>query len=147
MNLGFVAEVVTLAMAMLAIIWNQQRTTNGLRGELRGEMNDLRGEMNEANRELRGEMNGLRGEVRQEIIGLRGEMNEANRELRGSIKKLGDGLAENGQRLARIEGHLGIEVLSTTASGTTSPELAIADGVALAGKTEVSPTVKTTVDI
>ncbi|MDE0268487.1 MAG: hypothetical protein OXI96_05560, partial [Acidimicrobiaceae bacterium] len=73
---------------------------------------------NEANRGLRGEMNNLRGEV----------------------QKLGDGLTENGRRLARIEGHLGIEVLPTTASETTKPALTAASGVALAGKTEISPT-------
>ena len=118
MGLDFVAEVMTLVMAMLAIIWNQQRTTNGLRGEVRQEIRGLRGEMNEANRGLRGEMNNLRGEV----------------------QKLGDGLTENGRRLARIEGHLGIEVLPTTASETTKPALTAASGVALAGKTEISPT-------
>lgn len=94
MSLDVVAQVVTVVFAVLAIIWNQQRAVNGLRGEFQQANKELRGEFQQANKELRG------------------EFQQANKELRDSLQKLGDGLVDNGQRLARIEGHLGIGVPS-----------------------------------
>ena len=70
---------------MFAIIWNQQQTTDSLRTELRAEI-------------IRVET-GLRAEFSSEIGGVRTEMGE----LRAQV-------AENGERLARIEGFLGIGI-------------------------------------
>ena len=58
-----VAQLIAVVLGVLAIIWNQQQTTDSLRRELRAEI----------------------GEVRVEV-------------------------SENGQRLARIEGFLGIGI-------------------------------------
>ena len=67
-----IAQLVAVVLGVLAIIWNQQQTTDSLRNELRAEIGELREEFGE-------ELGGLRAEV-----------------------------SENGQRLARIEGFLGI---------------------------------------
>ena len=65
-----IAQLIAVVLGVLAIIWNQQQTTDSLRAELRSEINGVRTEM---------------GELRAEV-------------------------SENGQRLARIEGFLGIGV-------------------------------------
>ena len=48
---------------------------------------------------------------------LRDDFNEALREQRDATDKLRDGVVDLGQRMARIEGHLGIG-MPTTADGT-----------------------------
>ncbi len=65
-----VAQLLAVVLGVLAIIWNQQQTTDSLRSELRTEIDGVRTEM---------------GELRAEV-------------------------AENGERLARIEGFLGIGI-------------------------------------
>ncbi len=77
---------------MFAIIWNQQQTTDNLRTELRAEIIRLETE--------------LRAEFSNEIDGLRTEM--------GELRVL---MAENGQRLARIEGFLGIGIPDSAPQG------------------------------
>ena len=74
------AQLVAVVLSVLAIIWNQQQTTDSLRSELRAEIGGVRTEM---------------GELRTEIGELRTEV------------------SENGQRLARIEGFLGIGIPET----------------------------------
>ena len=69
-----IAQLLAVVLGVMAIIWNQQQTTDSLRDELRDEINHVE-------TELRAEIGGLRVEV-----------------------------SENGQRLARIEGFLGIGV-------------------------------------
>ena len=64
-----IAQLLAIVLGVLAIIWNQQQTTDSLRSELSSEIS------------------GLRSEV-----------------------------AANGQRLARIEGFLGIGIPDTAAS-------------------------------
>ena len=77
MEAGTVTQIISTAVAVLAIVWNQQRTIGGLRGEMRSDISELRAV---------------------------------------SI--------ENGQRLARIEGYLGLgmpaEAASESAGGGTS---------------------------
>ncbi|MCY3619163.1 MAG: hypothetical protein F4Z00_16010 [Acidimicrobiaceae bacterium] len=77
------AQLVAVVLGVFAIIWNQQQTTDGLRTELRSEIGGLRAEFSD-------EIGGLRAEFSDEIDGLRVQV------------------AENGERLARIEGFLGI---------------------------------------
>ncbi len=81
-----IAQLVAVILGVFAIIWNQQQTIDGLRAEFRSE--------------LRSEIGGVRtemGELRAEMGELRAEMGELRAEV-----------SENGQRLARIEGFLGI---------------------------------------
>ena len=65
-------QVVTVALAVVAIIWHQQRTTDKLRDGTSQAIDKLRDGTSQA------------------------------------IGKLGAGVAANGERLARIEGFLGI---------------------------------------
>ena len=86
MDGGTIAQLATLVLAVMAIIWHQQRS----------------------------------------IDKLRDDFNAANRELRGAIDRLRDGVAENGQRLARIEGYLGIGIPAEAAAapGAAQPPAA-----------------------
>ena len=76
-------QVVTGALAVVAIIWHQQRTIDKLRDSTSQAMGDLRDGTDRA------------------IGKLRDDTSQA-------IGKLGAEVAANGQRLARIEGFLGI---------------------------------------
>ena len=80
-----IAQLVAVVLGVFAIIWNQQETTDSLRTELLAEI-------------IRVET-GLRAEFSNEIGGVRTEIGE----LRAQV-------AENGERLARIEGFLGIGI-------------------------------------
>lgn len=76
-----IAQLVAIVAGVLGIIWSQQQGIDNLRDEFTA-----------AQSELRAEIGGLRAEMSDEIGYLRAEV------------------SENGQRLARIEGHLGIGV-------------------------------------
>ena len=89
-----IAQLVAVVLAVFAIIWNQQQTTDSLRTELRSEIGGLRAEFSD-------EIGGLRAEFSDEIGGLRAEFSDEIGGLRVQV-------AENGERLARIEGFLGI---------------------------------------
>lgn len=80
-----VAQLVAVVVGVLTIIWNQQHTTDSLRSELRDEIA------------------GVETSLRDEIADL-------ETSLRNEIADLRDEVSENGQRLARIEGFLGIGV-------------------------------------
>ena len=69
-----IAQLLAVVLGVLALIWNQQQTTDNLRTELSGEINRVEARLSD-------EINELRAEV-----------------------------SENGRRLARIEGFLGIGV-------------------------------------
>ena len=84
-----IAQLVAIVLGVFAIIWNQQQSIDSLRTELRTEI--IRVET-----ELRAEIGGLRAE----IGGLRAQV------------------AENGERLARIEGFLGIGTPDARATAT-----------------------------
>ena len=71
-----VAQLLAVVLGVMAIIWNQQQTTDNLRTELRTEITEVRSEIAE-----------VRAEVRS-----------------------------NGQRLARIEGFLGIGIPEDSAT-------------------------------
>jgi uncharacterized protein HemX len=80
-----IAQLIAVVLGVAGIIWHQQQTTDNLRTELRDEIAGV-----EAS--LRAEINGVETGLGAEITSLRAEV------------------AENGQRLARIEGFLGIGV-------------------------------------
>ena len=55
-----IAQIITVAVAALAIVWNQQRTVAALRSEMRQEIAALRSEM-AANSERRSRIEGYLG--------------------------------------------------------------------------------------
>ena len=73
MDLNTAAQIVTVVLAVLTIIWHQQRTVDKLRDDF----------------------------------------NAADREHRVAVRELGAGLTEVKERLARIEGFLGIGIPKT----------------------------------
>ena len=87
-----IAQLLAVVRGVMAIIWNQQQTTDNLRTELRTEIAAVE-------TGLRAEITDLRAEVRSETASLRSEIAELRVEVRS-----------NGQRLARIEGFLGIGI-------------------------------------
>ena len=52
--------------------------------------------------------------LREDLNILRGDFNVANHQHREDLNKLREGITENGQRLARIEGFLGIGIPTVT---------------------------------
>ena len=91
-----VAQLVAVVLGVLAIIWNQQQTTDSLRTELRAEIAGLE--------------TGLRAEIIRVETGLREEFSNEIGGLRVQV-------TENGQRLARIEGFLGIGIPDSAPEG------------------------------
>ncbi len=79
MEADAIAQLVTLLMVGLGIVWHQQRSTDKLRAEFQTAIHNLREEFQTAIRELRRDHDTLR-----------------------------DAIAQIGQRLARIERFLGI---------------------------------------
>ena len=83
MEADAIAQLVTLLMVALGIVWHQQRSTDKLREDFQT-----------ANRNLRE------------------EFQTANRQLRQDHDRLREAIAQIGQRLARIEGFMGIGIPS-----------------------------------
>ena len=132
-------QVISMAVAVLAIVWHQQRSTErlrtelraeiaGLRTELKGDIADLRAELKGEIAELRADLVGVRSELKGEIGGLRGE-------LKGEIGGLRGELAETNQRLARIEGYLGIGMPAEAAAAAAGARLVTAPAPPTAGAT------------
>ncbi|MCE2512381.1 MAG: hypothetical protein J4F50_07470 [Acidimicrobiia bacterium] len=95
-----IAQLVAVVLGVFAIIWNQQQTTDNLRKELSAEITRVETGLRA---EFSNEIGGLRTEFSNEIGGLRTEFSNEIGGLRAAV-------AENGQRLARIEGFLGIGI-------------------------------------
>jgi len=114
MTLEILLATVPLAVSVLAIIWNQQRTTDNLRREFTEANQNLRTEFTQANTLLRHEFTeanqSLRAEFTEANHRMRAEFTEANRllrkELTESVTELGIEVRRNGQRIARVEGFL-----------------------------------------
>lgn len=85
-----IAQMLVIVLGVLAIIWNEQQSDHNLRTDMRADIADVRGEIN-----------GLGTTLRDEI-------NSSETTLRDEIGELRDEVVANGQRLARIEGFLGI---------------------------------------
>ena len=83
-----IAQLVAVILGVLAIIWNQQQTTDSLRTDLRTEISHVE-------------------------TGLSTEINRVETRLSAEISELRAEVSENGQRLARIEGSLGIGIPDT----------------------------------
>ncbi len=98
MELDTIVQLVTVLVAAMAIVWHQQRGNDTLRGEFNTSNQQLREELNTSNQQLRSEFN-------------------------TSLRQLNEAVAENGQRLARIEGFLGIGMPTVSdASVETGPK-------------------------
>ena len=92
MELDAVVQLITVLVAALAIVWHQQHNTDKLREDF-----------NAANHQLREDFNAANQQHREDLNKLREDSNAAHHQLRA-------GITENGQRLARIEGFLGIGI-------------------------------------
>ena len=108
MELDAVVQLLTVVVAALAIVWHQQHNTDKLRQDFNVANHQLRQDFNVANHQHREDLNKLREDSnaahhqhRQDLNKLREDSNAAHLQLR-------EGINENGQRLARIEGVLGI---------------------------------------
>ena len=99
-----VAQLVAVVLGVFAIIWNQQQSIDTLRAEFTAAHNELRTELTAAHNELR-------TELRTELTAAHSELRtELRTEMRTEFDKLSAQVAENGERLARIEGFLGIGI-------------------------------------
>ena len=117
MEMDAIVQIVTVLVAALAIVWHQQHNTDKLREDFnlanhqhRQDLNKLREDSNAAHHQHRQDLNKLREDSnaahhqhRQDLNKLREDSNAAHHQLR-------EGINENGQRLARIEGCLGIGI-------------------------------------
>ena len=83
MEADAIAQLVTLLTVGIAIVWHQQRSTDKLREDFQ-----------------------------TAIRSLREEFQTANRQLRQDHDRLREAIAQIGQRLARIEGFMGIGIPS-----------------------------------
>ena len=104
-------QVVTVALAVVAIIWHQQRTIDKLRNGTSQSIDKLRDDTSQS-------IDKLRDDTSQSIDKLRDDTNQ-------SIAQLIEAVTSNGERLARIEGFLGIGMPDSAASkaaGATLPK-------------------------
>ena len=69
---------------------------------------------------LRGDLNSQIGRVDSRIDGLRADMREDHAAIHARLDSLQDGLADVGQRLARVEGRLGMGRADETDAGVQS---------------------------
>ena len=95
-------QVVTVALAVVAIIWHQQRAIDKLRNGTNQSIDKLRNGTNQS-------IDKLRDDTNQSIDKLRNGTNQ-------SIARLIEAVVANGERLARIEGFLGIGMPDAAAS-------------------------------
>ena len=103
-----IAQVLVIVLGVLAIVWNEQQSNHNLRTDMRADIADVRGEINGLETTLRDEINGLETTLRDKING-------SEITVRDEIGELRDEVVANGQRLARIEGFLGIGTPDTAA--------------------------------
>ncbi|MDE0115403.1 MAG: hypothetical protein OXT07_02105 [bacterium] len=98
MSVEVAVQAVTLVLAVLAIIWHQQRTSEKLRDDFTRANNRLRDDFTQANNRLRDDFTQANNRLRDEVVA-------------------------NGQRLARIEGFLGVGMpteVAEQAAGTAT---------------------------
>lgn len=107
-----IAQLVTLLAVGLAIIWNQQRGTD----KLRDDVNTSIGQLRQDHHKLRDDVNTSISQLRQDHNKLRDDVNTSMGQLRQDHDRLRDTLGHIAQRLARIEGFLGIGIPSADES-------------------------------
>ena len=94
-----IAQLLAVVLGVMALIWNQQQTTDNLRTELRTEITAVE-------TRLRADMASLETRLRADMASLETGMAS----LRSETAELRAEVRSNGQRLARIEGFLGIGI-------------------------------------
>ena len=103
MDAALLAMISTIFVAMLGNSWHQTRENSKTRDLMIQLNNDTRSEIKALDTKLSGEMKAL--DTR-----LSGEIKALDTKLSGQIKALSIGLGDVRERLARIEGHLGIGI-------------------------------------
>lgn len=93
-------------MAALGIIWHQQHSSEKIRDELHESTREHRQQLQESNRQHREALESSNCLHREDHNRLRADFDR----LREGQDRLRENIVENGVRLARIEGHLGIGV-------------------------------------
>ena len=118
-DIDVIVQTVTPVLVVLTIIWHQQRSTEKLRDDFTQANDKLRDDFTQADDKLRDDLTKANRELRDDLT-------KANRELRddvmGALGELARESAENGQRLARIEGFLGVGMppdIAERAAGAT----------------------------
>ncbi len=107
-----IAQILTVLVAVLGIIWHQQRSIEKLRDDFTKAIDGVRDDFNRAVDGLREDHNGLRQD----------------------FNRLREEVVNNGQRLARIEGFLGIGM--PAASDADSSEISAPEAVSPPSATE-----------
>ena len=110
MELDAVVQLVTVLVAALAIVWHQQHNTDKLREDFNAANHQLREDFNVANHQHRQDLNKLREDSNAAHHQHRQDLNKLREDSNASHHQLREGITENGQRLARIEGFLGIGI-------------------------------------
>ncbi len=119
-----IVQLVTLAVGILGLVWYQQRSIASLRAELKQEFAELRTKQEN-------DTQSLRAKQENDIQSLRAELKQEFAELRAEIAALRAVVADNSQRLSRIEGFLGIGMPPEAAANAPGAGLAAASaGVA-----------------
>ena len=105
----------TIAMAtlMISIMVALFASTNARIDGLRGDVNTQIGRLDSR-------IDGLRDDVNVQIGSLRADMREDHAAIHTRLDSLQDGLADVGQRLARVEGRLGMARADETDAGPQS---------------------------
>ena len=103
MDAALLAMISTLFVAVLGNSWHQSRENGKTRDLMIQLNNDTRSELKALGTELRADHKALGTELRADHKAL-------GTELSAEIKVLGIGLGDVRERLARIEGHLGIGI-------------------------------------
>lgn len=112
------ALISTLFVVIIGNFWHQSRENTKTRDLIVSTRTELHGEIKEMGNQLHGEIKELDNHVRSlstELAKLGGQFAEFKlateqyqRQTEQNHKELRDGLGDNRERLARIEGHLGI---------------------------------------
>ena len=117
------AEPLAFLVGVLGLVWHQNRGVN----QLRDEIQQTREEARQDNRDLRDEIQQTREKARQDNRDLRDEIQQTREEAQQANQYLSSAVTENGQRLSRIEGFLGIGIpgaaIYNSAGATKAAEL------------------------
>ena len=130
MDIDVIVQTVTPVLVVLTIIWHQQRSIEKLRDDFTQANEKLRDDFTQSDDKLRDDLTKANRELRDDLTKanreLRDDLTKANKELRddvmGALGELARESAENGQRLARIEGFLGVGMppdIAERAAGAT----------------------------
>ena len=107
-----IVTVCTLVGCAASIVFALYRMLKGIRTEFREDREALRAEIRENREALRAEIRenseALRAEIRESSEALRAEFREGIKVVRAGIDVLSAKVGENSERLAAIEGRLGL---------------------------------------